>query len=116
MGESGIYKEDLFMEAVEAFGDNKLAEAIGHYQKALAIDPNYADALHGLARAQFDGGHVDDAISTAKRLTEIDPDDPLAHTSLSMFYQAKGMIEDAEREGNVARVLGWKQDLKKGAE
>ena len=115
MGESEIDKEDLFIEAVEAFGDNKLAEAIEHYQKALDIDPNYEDALHGLARAQFDSGKVDDAISTAKRLTELDADDPLAHTSLSMFYQAKGMIEDAEREGNVARVLGWKQDLKKGA-
>ncbi len=115
MGESDIDKEDIFIEAVEAFGDNKLAEAIERYQKALDIDPNYEDALHGLARAQFDNGRVDDAISTAKRLTEIDPDDPLAHTSLSMFYQSKGMIEDAEREGNVARVLGWKQDLKKGA-
>ena len=116
MGEPEIDKEDLFIEAVEAFGENKLDEAIASYQKALAIDPNYEDALHGLARAQFDGGKVDDAISTAKRLTEIDPDDPLAHTSLSMFYQAKGMIDDAEREGNVARVLGWKQDLKKGKE
>ena len=116
MGEPEIDKEDLFIEAVEAFGDNKFDEAIELYQKALAIDPNYADALHGLARAQFDGGKVDNAITTAKRLTEIDPDDPLAHTSLSMFYQSKGLIEDAEREGNVARVLGWKQDLKKGKE
>ena len=29
-----------------------------------------------------------------------------------MFYQSKGMIEEAEREGNRARVLGWKQELK----
>ena len=116
MGESEIDKEDLFIEAVEAFGDNKLDEAIEHYSKALAIDPDYQDALHGLARAQFDSGKVDDAIGTAKRLTELDAEDPLAHTSLSMFYQAKGLIEEAEREGNVARVLGWKQDLKKGSE
>jgi len=106
-------KEDLFVEAVDAFGDQKLDEAIRLYRKALDIDPRYQDALHGLARAQFDNGQVDEAIETARRLTAIDPDDILAHTSLSMFYHSKGMIDDAEREGNVARVLGWKQDLKK---
>lgn len=113
MEDQEALKEDCFMKAVDAFGDAKLEEAIAHYQEALKIDPNYQDALHGLARAQFDKGDVDDAIQTASRLTEIDADDVLAHTSLSMFYHAKGMIEEAEREGNVARVLGWKQDLKK---
>ena len=109
-------KEDLFVKAVDAFGDEKLDESIAYYRQALDIDPNYQDALHGLARAQFDSGDMDGAIETAKRLTEIDTEDILAHTSLSMFYQAKGLIEEAEREGNIARVLGWKQDLKKAPE
>jgi len=109
-------KEDLFFEAVELYSDEKFEESIACYGKALEIDPEYSDALHGLARAQFDGGDPDAAIATAKRLTEIDADDILAHTSLSMFYQAKGMIEEAEKEGNTARVLGWKHELKKDAE
>jgi tetratricopeptide (TPR) repeat protein len=107
-------KEELFVEGVEAFGDGKLDDAIAAYQKALEIDPGYQDALHGLARAQFDNGDADGAIVSAKRLVELDPDDILAHTSLSMFYHSKGLIEEAEKEGNTARVLGWKQDLKKG--
>jgi Flp pilus assembly protein TadD len=107
-------KEELFFEAVDAFGDGKLVEAIERYRKALEIDADYQDALHGLARAQFDNGDVDGAILSAKRLTAIDDDDVLAHTSLSMFYQAKGLIEEAEKEGNTARILGWKQDLKNG--
>ena len=41
------------------------------------------------------------------------PDDILAHTSLSVLYQKKGMIPEAEAEGNKARILGWKQQLKK---
>lgn len=113
MEEHARSKEDLFVEAVEAFGDRKLDEAIRLYRQALEIDPEFQDALHGLARAQFDNGALDDAIETARRMTRLDPDDILAHTSLSMFYQAKGMIEEAEREGNVARVLGWKEDLRK---
>ncbi len=107
-------KESLFVEAVDAFGDGKLDEAIAFYNRALTIDPDYQDALHGLARAQFDKGDMDGAIASAKRLVEIDSEDILAHTRISMCYHSKGMIEEAEKAGNTARILGWKQDLKKG--
>ena len=106
-------KEEFFEQAVNAFGDNKLDEAIENYKNALQIDPDYQDALHGLGMALFNGGRVDEAIATAKRLIEIDQDDILAHTSLSMFYQSQNRIEEAEKEGNVARILGWKQELRK---
>ena len=41
-------------------------------------------------------------------------DDVLAHTSLSILYQRKGMVPEAEAEAAKARVLGWKQQLKAG--
>jgi len=107
-------KEEYFEQAVNAFGDDKLDEAIDKYQKALEIDPKYQDALHGLGMALFNRGRVDEAIATAQKLIELDQDDILAHTSLSMFYQSQGRIEDAEKEGNKARILGWKQQLKQG--
>jgi len=69
--------------------------------------------MHGLARALQDLNRFDEAIAVAHRIAEIDPDDVLAHTSLSVLYQKKGMIPEAEAEGNKARVLGWKQQLKK---
>ena len=105
-------KEEYFEQAVNAFGDDRLDEAIEHYEKALQLDPNYQDALHGLGMALFNHGRLDEAIATAKKLIELDPDDILAHTSLSMFYQSQGRIEDAEKEGNAARILGWKQELR----
>src|ERR1039458_9112979 len=55
----------------------------------------------------------DEAIEVAQQITELDPDDVLAHPSLSVLYQKKGMIPEAEAEGAKARVLGWKQQLKK---
>jgi len=106
-------KEEYFELAVNAFGDDKLDEAIVNYERALELDPKYQDALHGLGMALFNRGRVEDAINTAKKLIEIDHDDILAHTSLSMFYQSQGRIEEAEKEGNAARVLGWKQELHK---
>ena len=39
-------------------------------------------------------------------MIEIDKDDVLAHTSLSMIYHAQGRIEDAEKEGDVAKIMG----------
>jgi tetratricopeptide (TPR) repeat protein len=106
-------KEDFFEQAVNAFGEEKLDESIALYRKALELDPAYADALHGLGMALFNGGRLEEAVATARRLIELDPDDVLAHTSLSMFYQAQGRIEEAEKEGNAAKILGWKQELRK---
>ena len=107
-------KEEFFEQAVDAFGDGKLDESINFYNKALEIDPRYQDALHGLGMALLNHGRLEEAAQTAQRLIEIDNDDVLAHTSLSMIYQAQGRIEDAEKEGNVAKILGWKEELKKG--
>ena len=105
-------KEDLFEQAVNAFGDGKLDESIDLYRKALDIDPNYQDALHGLGMSLFNHNRLDEAADTAKRLIALDPDDVLAHTSLSMIYHAQGKIEEAEKEGNVAKIMGWKQELR----
>ena len=106
-------KEDLFEQAVNAFGDGNLDESIDLYRKALEIDPTYQDALHGLGMSLFNHGRFDEAAEAAKRLIAIDSDDVLAHTSLSMIYHAQGRIEDAEKEGNVAKIMGWKQELRK---
>jgi Flp pilus assembly protein TadD len=71
--------------------------------------------MHGLTRALEDLARYDEAIDVAKRLSELDPDDVLPHTRLSILYQKKGMIPEAEEEANKARILGWKQQLKGGA-
>jgi hypothetical protein len=36
----------------------------------------------------------------------------LAHTSLSILYQKKGLVPEAEAEANKARILGWKHQLR----
>jgi tetratricopeptide (TPR) repeat protein len=107
-------KEEYFEQAVDAFGEGKLDESIALYRKALEVDPSYNDALHGLGKAYLDSGRLQEAEATAKRLIEIDKDDVLAHTSLSMIYHAQGRIEDAEKEGNTAKIMGWKEELQKG--
>lgn len=104
--------EDHYYAALDLFAEGKHDDAIAEYQRAIALDPNFTDALHGLSRAYQDLERYDEAIEISKRLAELDPDDILAHTSLSILYQKKGMVPEAEAEGNKARVLGWKQQLK----
>jgi tetratricopeptide (TPR) repeat protein len=89
--------------------------AVEEYRLAVVADPKFTDALHGLSRALQDLNRFDEAVEVSRQILEIDPDDILAHTSLSILYQKKGMVPEAEAEGNKARVLGWKQQLKKGS-
>jgi tetratricopeptide (TPR) repeat protein len=105
-------KEELYDRAIDLFSDGKLEEAIAVYRSALDLAPDYVDAWHGLAMAYNELKQYDKAIEAGKRLCELAPDDTLAHTSLSRFYQAAGMIPEAEAEGAKARVLDWKRQLK----
>jgi Flp pilus assembly protein TadD len=105
--------EDHYYAALDLMADGQLEPAVAAYQASLSADPTFTEAMHGLARALQDLQRYDEAIAVAHRLAEIDPDDVLAHTSLSVLYQKKGMIPEAEAEGAKARVLGWKQQLKK---
>jgi Flp pilus assembly protein TadD len=106
--------EGHYDAALDLVAEGHHEQAIAEYQKSLAADPTFTEAMHGLARALQDLNRLDEAIAVANRIAELDPDDVLAHTSLSVLYQKKGMVPEAEAEGNKARVLGWKQQLRQG--
>jgi len=105
--------EEHYYAALDLFADGKHEEALTEYKRASDADPSFTEALHGMARTLQDLERLDEAVDVSKKIVEIDPDDVLAHTSLSVLYQKKGMIPEAEAEANKARVLGWKQQLKK---
>ena len=104
-------KEDYYNQGMEFFAQDQLQEAVAAYQRALQIDPRYAEALHALAMTYAHQHKLEEAIEIGKKLIEVTPDDELAYTSLSIFYQQKGMIAEAERIGAQARTLGWKREL-----
>jgi len=106
--------EDHYYAGLDLMSEGKLADAAEAFRKSVAEDSSFTEAMHGLARVLQDMELYDEAIAVARRIAEIDPDDVLAVTSLSVCYQKKGMIAEAEAEGAKARVLGWKQQLKKG--
>jgi Flp pilus assembly protein TadD len=107
--------EDHYYAALDLVAAGEQEGALAEYRLSLAADPAFTEAMHGMARTLQDLGRLDEAITVAKRIAELDPDDVLAYTSLSVLYQKKGMIPEAESEANKARILGWKQQLKKSS-
>ena len=106
--------EELYDQAVDAYADEKYADALELYRKALEIDPEFSDAVHGMVMCYQAMGDMDGAIDLTRKQIEKNPEDILAHTNLSMFYMKKGMIKEAEHAGAEARRLDWKRQLKEG--
>lgn len=107
--------EDHYHAAVESLADGDLAAAIRGFRASLEVDPAFADAAHGLIHALKDAARFDEAVIVAQQLIATDPDDVLAHTSLSILYQHQGKIPEAEAESTRAKLLGWKKQLREDA-
>ena len=103
--------EDLYHEGLDRLAEGDAAGAAQKLRDCLEVDPGMLDAMHGLIRALQEQGDLDGAITVAQRLLQLDPEEPLAHTSLSILYQHKGMIAEAEAEALKAKLLGWKKQL-----
>lgn len=104
--------DNHYQEAFEHFLNQRYDEAIAAYRLCVELDPGRARAWNGLAMALEKTGDLDGAIEAGKKLVELEPDEPLSHTSLSIFYQQKGMIPEAEDEKALAMQLQMKQEGK----
>jgi tetratricopeptide (TPR) repeat protein len=99
----------LQREAFSHFVAGRLDEAVAGYRAALAADPKLAIAWNGLAMVLDRLDDLDGAIEAAKQLVALEPDEALGHTSLSIFYQRKGMIPEAEDEKAIATRLAMQK-------
>ncbi|WP_018461157.1 tetratricopeptide repeat protein [Thermus oshimai] len=73
-------------------GDKEGAE--GHFQKALALDPEHPRALVNLANLHLERGEVAQAEALYLKALRLAPDLPLVHENLAALYRKKG---DRER-------------------
>ena len=70
-------------------------EAIAHFQKALQIIPDNAEACYNLGNALLKKGSVDEAIAHFQRALQIKPDYVEAHNNLGNALFKKGNVEEA---------------------
>jgi Flp pilus assembly protein TadD len=98
----------IYKQAFLQFADGQVIEAIAMYREALELDPKLALAWNALSMALRQQGDLDAAIEAGVKLIELEPDDPLSHTNLSILYQMKGMVPEAEDEKAQAMQLEMK--------
>lgn len=93
-----------YEKGMEYFAEDQLEQAIEELIRAVEEDPKFGDAVHALTMCYYHHGNFDQALKYGKQFSALEPSNPLAYTSLSMIYNAKGMIEEAEEMGAKART------------
>ena len=87
-----ISADSLCETAISLLAAGNAAEAAQAFRAAIAADPGHVEAHHGLVRALRDAGQLNQSVAAAMALTVLTPDDPLAHTALSISLQAAGHV------------------------
>ncbi len=107
--------EALCQHGLDLLAAGSPAEAAAAFRTAIDTAPEgsttHIEAHHGLVRALRDAGKLEQSIGAALALTVLTPNDPLAHTALSISLQTAGHIEEAEAAAARARIKEWKIQL-----
>ncbi len=100
---------DRALTLFEADAEDKDETPIALLEQALLFSPAFEDAYETLGVILHRQSRGDEAIECMKRLEALNPNSVMAHTNLSVFYVAKGMIQQAEDEKAKAEQLEKKQ-------
>ena len=103
--------ESLSQRGLDLLAEGNPAAAAKSFRAAIAADPDHVEAHHGLVRALRDAGQLNQSVAAAMALTVLTPNDPLAHTTLSISLQSAGLVPQAEAAAARARILEWKVQL-----
>lgn len=93
-----LVKEDarVYREAgyrAQSVGD--LEGALTWYQKAVILDPHFAQPYNDIGVVYEAQGRIGEALEMYKKVLEIDPEYLAAYTNLAFISEKKGNIEDA---------------------
>jgi folate-binding protein YgfZ len=94
----------LYESGIVAFAQGDREKALRDLEAALVANPMLVDAYEVLGVILGQAERYHEAISVLRRLQEVNRDEPLIHTNLSIFYMKIGDKETAEREAEAARI------------
>ena len=83
-------------------------EAIAECKKAIAINPNYAEAHTNLGLVYYNKGMFDEEIAEYKKAIAINPNYAKAHNNLAVVYYEQGQYDLAIKHCDKAIELGGK--------
>ena len=99
--------EELFDDANGDLAIGELESAVEKYRRCVELDSEFFDGWHALGMALMKTGRFPEAIEAGKMATQLRPNDQIAWTSLSLFYNRNGDIKEAEAAGTKAKILSW---------
>ena len=82
--------------------EGRVPEAIGHYEQAVGIKPDYDEAHNNLGVALVDVGRVPEAISHYEQALRIRPRYANAHNNLGIALVKAGRVEEAVAQFDLA--------------
>lgn len=87
--------ETLLHQAQVKSQQRDAISAVALYRQALAVDPDSADALEGLAMVFFQAGDFNSAIEKFVRLTQLQPQESRHYVNLGAIYNRLGQHQQA---------------------
>lgn len=104
--------QSRFKDGFKAYAAGDYAAAIAGFQAALEVEPDHRDALRSIAMAWVRHGDPARAVPFAQRVAELEPNDPMSWSGLSLVLMKAGRPKDAEDAAAKAKVQTWKVQLK----
>jgi Flp pilus assembly protein TadD len=99
--------DELYDLAIEMRDQGDKPAAVAKLEEAVGLDPGFAIGHGMLAKLYADLAEGEKAITHAKRVVELEPDDAFSYTALSVIYQRCGRIPEAEH----AKAMAWQKQM-----
>jgi Flp pilus assembly protein TadD len=99
--------DEKYDEAIVLQQAGKLQEAIGKLEQLIADSPDFALAHAGLGVFYGKLEQYDKAVEHARKVCQLDPDDPFSFMALSMICQKAGLRAEAEKAMGEAMEKQW---------
>ena len=76
----------------------KPAEALPHYERALALSPDFVEAALAVGKMRVQAKRFADAIPLLEHVVALQPTNEPAHYSLMLAYRNSGQMDKARQE------------------
>lgn len=102
--------DEMYDQAIELQQKGDLEGALAKLQELLQVDPNYALAHAALSVFYSKLEDHEKAVAHARKVCELEPEDPFSFVALSLICQKAGLIAEAEeamwhaRQAQVAAI------------
>ncbi|MBN2580593.1 MAG: scaffolding protein [Pirellulales bacterium] len=105
--------DQLYDEAIALQQAGKLEEAVGKLEALLVESPDYGLAHAALSVFCGKLDRHDEAVEHARKVCDLEPDDPFSYMALSITCQRAALLQEAERAMAQAMQKQW--DLRQQA-